>query len=189
MNSAKKPGSPIPSWVYRYGLILGIALVATAFWRSTPLMSGQLSAVHAGFEADCARCHAPVGGGSQDALCRKCHADIGTTSPAVLHQGIKQNCAACHQEHRSRAYPLSLSDPEGFDHGLTGFSLVRWHKDVACVACHRARETVLRCQTLLPGLSSGLEDIEFRSRQGYRHRPAPPSFGRGLFRLPSGEPI
>jgi hypothetical protein len=155
MSTPKEPGSPIPSWVYRYGLMLGIALTATAFWRSTPLMSGQLSAVHAGFESECQRCHASVGGGSQDDLCRKCHADIGTTSRAVIHKGMREHCAACHQEHRSREYPLRLSDPEGFKHDLTGFSLERWHKNVACNACHgsggRFYDVKRTCRDCHPG--------------------------------------
>jgi len=154
MSNPNQTGSPIPAWVYRYGLLLGIVLTATAFWRSTPLMPGQLSAVHAGFEAECERCHAPAGG-SQDAACRKCHADIGTTSRSVIHIASKENCSGCHPEHRSREYPLRLSDPQAFDHERTGFSLPRWHSKVSCNACHAEGKPFFEvkrfCQDCHPG--------------------------------------
>ena len=160
MSSTKKPGSPIPTWVYRYGLILGMALTATAFWRSTPLMTGELSAVHAGFESDCASCHAPAGG-SQDDLCRQCHDDIGKTSRAVIHKGIKEHCAGCHQEHRSREYPLRLSDPQAFDHDRTAFSLTRWHKNVDCIACHAARRPYFDVKPLCRDCHPGWKAANF----------------------------
>ena len=154
MRAPSQPGSSIPAWVYRYGLVLGMALTAAAFWRSTPLMTGQLSAVHAGFESECERCHAAAGG-SVDAACRKCHADIGTTSRAVIHTRIKESCSVCHQEHRSREYPLRLSDPQAFDHDRTAFSLTRWHKQVACNACHLPSRPFFEvkrfCQDCHPG--------------------------------------
>jgi hypothetical protein len=67
-------------------------------------MPGQLSAVHAGFEAECERCHAPAGD-SQDPACRKCHADIGTTSRSAIHIASKENCSVCHPKTRYEAPP------------------------------------------------------------------------------------
>ncbi len=154
MNAPRKPASPLPAWVYRYGLVLGIACASLAFTRATPLMTGELCTAHAGFEADCGKCH-PHGGQSQDALCLECHGDIRTSSPAVIHKRIKERCAACHVEHRSRAYPLALSDPQAFDHDLTGFALARWHKGVACSGCHQAGQAYYRvkkeCYDCHPG--------------------------------------
>ena len=160
MSNPKPSGSAIPAWVYRYGLLLGIALTATALWRSTPLMSGELSAVHAGFESDCKRCHESAGG-NPDVACRKCHTDIGTTSRAVIHKGIKENCAACHTEHRSREYPLRLSDPQAFDHERTGFSLIRWHKTVACGACHAERRPYFEVKSLCRDCHPGWKAANF----------------------------
>lgn len=154
MSAPRKPPSPLPDWVFRYGLVLGIVLAAVAFSRATPLMTGQLSAAHAGFEADCQKCH-PRGGQSQDALCLKCHAGIGTTSPSVIHKRVKEKCAVCHIEHRSRAYPLALSDPVAFDHNLTGFDLSRWHRGVACRACHRPGEPYYRVKKACRDCHSG----------------------------------
>jgi hypothetical protein len=160
MSNPRTSGSPIPAWVYRYGLVLGIALGTAAYWRSTPLMPGELSAVHAGFEAQCERCHPPAGG-SQDVLCRKCHAAIGTTSRAVIHKGIKGHCSVCHTEHRSRAYPLRLSDPQGFDHQQTGFLLTRWHKTVACSACHAAGRRYFEVKGLCRDCHPGWKGANF----------------------------
>jgi hypothetical protein len=124
------------NWIQFYGFGLGAVLAALAIWQSTPLMTGRLSAAHASFESRCELCHTPYRG-VQDASCRSCHPEIGGNSPSIIHRGVKGNCATCHHEHRSRAYPLRLGDIHTFNHELTGFSLRRHHRNLNCSACHR----------------------------------------------------
>jgi hypothetical protein len=139
-----------------YGLALGLLLVGFAAWRSTPLMTGPLSAVHADLEARCETCHTPFRG-VQDRSCRSCHPDIGDKSPSTVHRKVRGNCATCHHEHRSRSYPLRLADTAAFDHDLTGFSLKKHHRAVACSSCHKTGQpyyhVARQCQECHPDWS------------------------------------
>jgi hypothetical protein len=136
-NSKKSSARRSFSWIHFYGIGLGVLLAGLAIWRSTPLMTGELSAAHAAIETQCEACHTPFRG-VQDASCRSCHPEIGGDSPSIIHRRVKGNCTSCHFEHRSRAYPLRLADVDVFDHELSGFSLTKHHRGVGCLTCHKA---------------------------------------------------
>lgn len=137
---AMSPKSPQPQprfrWIGQYGWLLGLLLAGTAIYQSTPLMTGQLSNAHAQFEDTCDNCHKSYRVVS-DESCLKCHSQIRSAdSPSTIHRKVHRRCSACHQEHRSRQYPLRMADPLSFDHDQTGFSLKRYHPSVACSDCH-----------------------------------------------------
>ena len=152
----KPPARRRFSWIQLYGLGLGVLLAGLATWQATPLMTGPLSAAHAPLEDQCEACHTPFRG-VQDASCRSCHPGIGADSPSTIHRRVKGNCATCHHEHRSRAYPLRLADMEAFDHELSGFSLKKYHPQVGCSLCHKAGQPYYqapkRCQDCHPNWS------------------------------------
>jgi len=132
--------SPAPqkqfSWIGQYGWLLGLILAGYALYTSTPLMTGQLSNYHAGLEKSCGACHGSSGTVADEA-CLKCHSEIRTKdSSATIHLKVKQKCTVCHQEHRSRNYPVRLGDTLSFNHDKTGFSLKKYHPAVDCNACH-----------------------------------------------------
>ena len=139
------PATPRPaapglqfSWLGNYGWLLGVLLTACAFYHATPLMPGPLSSAHAGFEKSCGSCHGS-GRVVSDAACLRCHATIGTTgSPSRLHRKLNRSCTSCHQEHRSRNYPIRMSEPLSFNHEQTGLVLKKHHQAVSCGACHRS---------------------------------------------------
>lgn len=135
MAAADKSRGSRPGWLAHSGWIIGLALAGLSVWKATPLMTGQVSAAHAAIETQCSACHS-ARGSSQDEACRGCHPTIGATSPAAIHRTVREACAACHHEHRSREYPLRLDDPRSFPHDRTTFPLGRWHAGVDCLACH-----------------------------------------------------
>lgn len=126
-------------WVGQWGWLLGLLLAGVALYRSTPLMTGPLSDAHAAFEKACSTCHIADGAGAvADEACLKCHGLIRTIGDAgAIHRRATRGCPACHQEHRSRRYPIRLSDPLSFDHDQTGWPLKQHHRSVACTGCHR----------------------------------------------------
>ena len=137
MSPKAPPPQPRFSWIGQYGWFLGLFLAGVAIYQSTPLMTGQLSSSHAEFEKKCATCHISHGVASDEA-CLQCHDKIrAADSPSAIHRKVNRRCSACHQEHRSRQYPLRMADPLSFDHDQTGFPLKKFHSAVACSACHR----------------------------------------------------
>lgn len=81
-----------------------------ALWQRQ-VRPGNLSAVHASLDNDCAACHTPVKG-PVDVKCISCHANNDTLlqrQPTAFHVNIG-NCAQCHFEHQGATARLTTMD-------------------------------------------------------------------------------
>jgi hypothetical protein len=86
-------------------------------------------------EVACQKCHTPGADGLPRykglpfATCSSCHADP--------HKGeFKQDCTSCHTTSTWKKSGFQSQ----FDHSKTAFPLLGKHKDVNCVACHKAAD-------------------------------------------------
>ena len=92
------------------GLLCGLfaAHEAEAVNPETLLMPGKLTAAHAKFEEDCAKCHDRSDRSRQTGLCLDCHKE--TAADVRQHRGFhgritgidSTECRACHSEHLGR---------------------------------------------------------------------------------------
>ncbi|MCA9938108.1 MAG: cytochrome c3 family protein [Anaerolineales bacterium] len=136
-------------------LIVGLSLYVT-FTGGRAFNPGDLSAHnssgqtlegftnHAEFQDNCNQCHAPFKG-IDPTRCESCHASVGEQhrTGQGLHSRFDNvaRCAACHQEHKGRAFDLTAAAIHDFDHSLTPFSLDKHERDYAdapldCTTCH-----------------------------------------------------
>ncbi len=135
---------------------LGLALVFTGGRAFSPgLLSAQADRgtplggadSHVTIEAQCAQCHVPFRGISAD-KCTACHIVEGEelARGEGLHGKLinGSDCAACHSDHRGRDALISQTDPVGFDHQWTGYSLAVHlttydDRPFTCRDCHMGR--------------------------------------------------
>lgn len=99
---------------------------------------------HADFEQQCRYCHEPLRL-SMDDSCLQCHTEIADqlSGQEGIHGLIKNlpRCAVCHPDHRGRDYDMLQAASAGFEHSLTGFSLIKHQigydaAPLECAACH-----------------------------------------------------
>jgi hypothetical protein len=106
------------------------------------LAPGPVIQGHAKVEHDCKSCHARFDRAGQDALCISCHKEVGADVKEGhgLHgkRDSKQQCRACHSEHKGRNAQLVSFDTKTFDHQHTDFDLHDKHVGVTCAKCHVA---------------------------------------------------
>lgn len=101
-------------------LVVATAAALAALWESganevalwqRQVRPGNLSAVHASLDNNCAACHAPVKG-PVDVKCIGCHANNDTLlqrQPTAFHVNIG-HCAQCHIEHQGTYARLTRMD-------------------------------------------------------------------------------
>lgn len=129
--------------LYHPVVLVAAVFLAVVMLDTTWLMPGPVSRYHAKFAAQCARCHVPFSG-TPNETCLACKAKMKLVEDRGIHRYAKiKQCATCHVEHRTRAYPLASAwvDPVTFDHQWTGFDLGRYHRKLACKKCHRDPDT------------------------------------------------
>jgi predicted CXXCH cytochrome family protein len=112
--------------------------------KSYPDWNLQGFVSHADFEKECQFCHQPFESLQAD-LCMHCHTDIADqiNTKTGLHAALDNplQCAACHSDHRGRAFDMLLGALDRFDHTISGFNLI-WHQidfdssPMECAACH-----------------------------------------------------
>lgn len=130
-------------------VIIGIAVVLIMRLRfmdsmGSILSPGPLTANHAKYENDCAKCHHAFKKIKQNDLCLSCHKEVAEDlkTGQGLHGGnnsIKEKqCKSCHTDHKGLEVDITYLDKETFDHNLTDFVLVGAHTraSVNCEACH-----------------------------------------------------
>jgi len=125
-------------WFLNPLVILSAVLLALCVLEEKYFMPGPLSAGHAGLERNCRACH-PGFKGTPDGSCLACKEKMSLYLARGIHYyGPKKPCAACHDEHNGRKFPLAVAwiDPASFNHAWTGCGLDSTHKDVACQDCH-----------------------------------------------------
>lgn len=108
------------------------------------IMPGPLSASHAKYEADCAKCHHAFKKSSQNDLCLSCHKEVA--EDLKNHEGLhgrnslinEKQCKSCHADHKGRGADIVHLGKETFDHNLTDFTLRGSHGRVSitCESCH-----------------------------------------------------
>jgi hypothetical protein len=108
------------------------------------VMPGPLTAAHAKYENECAKCHHAFKKGSQNDLCVSCHKEV--EEDLKNHQGLHggsgllkdKQCQTCHTDHKGREFNITPLDKETFNHAQTDFALVGAHAraSVTCEACH-----------------------------------------------------
>jgi len=122
----------------KFYLLLALAFVGWAIADPAWFMPSPVSIYHAPIEAQCGRCHRPFRGAPNQS-CLKCKVKMKLVTDRGIHRyAPEKKCAACHVEHRTRAYPLASAwvVPGNFNHQWTGYKLDRFHKKLACVKCH-----------------------------------------------------
>ncbi len=91
--------------------------------RGTPLGGAES---HETIEPECTKCHVPFRGITAE-KCTACHVNEGEelAGGEGLHGKLLNghDCAACHSDHRGRDALISQTDPVGFEHQWTGYSL------------------------------------------------------------------
>ncbi len=104
---------------------------------------------HAGLGSDCGACHpAPWDARTMADACLACHTGVRAEvragkglHGALSRAGGSPACDGCHPDHRGPDAALTVLDPDGFRHDVTGFSL-RSHEKTAsgdrfvCADCH-----------------------------------------------------
>jgi hypothetical protein len=122
-------------WVF-----LGISGPQICFAQFSP---GELSHGHeqlSGME-NCTQCH-EVARTISNKKCLSCHKDVKAAVDARrgLHSSVTaQQCSACHKEHKGRDARITLIDPKGFDHNVTGFVRTGKHASTDCANCHNRK--------------------------------------------------
>lgn len=119
-------------------VILAVALLVLCVVAETHFMPGPLSENHADIEGNCGACH-PGFKGTPDASCLACKGKMKFDPNSGIHRyGPKRRCAACHNEHNGRNFPLATAwiNPADFNHDWTGCGLDDVHRGVACQDCH-----------------------------------------------------
>ncbi len=127
-------------------LVAGVLVVteAGAIDIEKLVMPGEVSAVHAKYEAECSACHVAFERQRQNALCIDCHQTVGADQlrPGGFHglhpEAGTADCASCHTEHAGREAPIVIFDESTFDHAYTDFALEDKHATAKCGDCHRA---------------------------------------------------
>jgi len=125
-------------WLKHPVTLAALGLLVLGIWDETWFMPAQVSRSHAAIERQCALCH-PGFSGTPNSTCIACKTRMNYVEDRGIHlYAHEKRCAACHVEHRTRAYPLARSwvDEERFDHEWTGFDLERFHKKLKCAGCH-----------------------------------------------------
>lgn len=119
-------------------LLAGIRSVAQ-------ISPGELSKAHAHLDgiSNCTKCHV-LGEKETTAKCLECHKEIKNLidNKKGYHASTDvkgQKCASCHGEHFGKDFEVVRFDTTGFDHKLTGFTLVERHTEISCSACHNTR--------------------------------------------------
>ena len=106
-------------------------------------------ATHAQLGGQCGACHAaPWSSQTMADRCLACHTDVNSQirSTSGLHGKLvgklsNPTCRGCHTDHGGAKGPLTVMNPKGFPHDLTGYSL-RSHRRttrgarVTCQQCH-----------------------------------------------------
>ena len=140
-----------------FGLLAGVlaARRADAVNPETLLMPGKLTAAHAKYEEDCAKCHDRSDRSRQTRLCLDCHEDISgdLKQRRGFHGHLPDigaaECRACHTEHLGRAADIVHLSRERFNHDTSDYPLHGAHADVPCDGCHlqgkRYREASTEC--------------------------------------------
>lgn len=134
------------------GMAFSPGLLSAEAGRGTPLEGADS---HVTIEPHCARCHVPFHGISEE-KCTTCHTtegdelDRGEGLHGKLING--HDCAACHSDHRGRDALISQTDPLGFEHQWTGYSLSvhqTTYNDLPfnCRECHLGRRFTFEQQT------------------------------------------
>jgi hypothetical protein len=127
-------------WALTALLLVGVG-AASAQSIESVLAPGVVSQAHAKTEHDCKACHMRFDRTAQDGLCLACHKDVG--EDMRLRMGLhgkrepKQQCRACHTEHKGRDAALAAFDARSFDHRITDFALLDKHTALECNQCHR----------------------------------------------------
>lgn len=111
---------------------------------------------------DHAKSSFPLAGGHKAVPCADCHHSASAAEPIQYH-GLRQECAACHENPHSDAASPALKgnwscdqchtarnwrETAPFDHGRTAFPLLGRHRGAPCVGCHKpatanARRTIV----------------------------------------------
>ena len=115
---------------------------ADAVNPETLLMPGKLTAAHAKFEEECAKCHDRSDRSRQTGLCLDCHKE--TATDVRQHRGFhgrltgidSTECRACHSEHLGRNGDIVKFSREQFNHDQTDYPLKGAHVSVPCASCH-----------------------------------------------------
>jgi predicted CXXCH cytochrome family protein len=156
-------------------LIGGIATIVIFqnFGRETFFSAGKISAPHAGFAQECAKCHERAGSSGKvmtvlsdrfhrgiafegiDRKCETCHKQHTLHEPNVVKN---RSCSACHQEHQ----------------GLAALKLVT---SFQCTSCHAAR---------LSMEASANKGMQMQWENYHRHPHPPPQVVFELPRPPRG---
>ena len=124
--------------LYHPLFIVALGLPALVVLDTTWLMPGPLSRFHAKLEHRCTHCHVPFTSPPNE-KCLACKSTMKLVQDHGIHRYARlKRCAACHVEHRTRAYPLASAwvNPITFDHRWTGFDLGCFHRKLACTKCH-----------------------------------------------------
>jgi hypothetical protein len=129
--------------LWRLLACLGLLLAAGALQAQSiesVLAPGPVIQGHVKVENDCKACHSRFDRAGQDALCIACHKEVGVDvrDGTGLHgkRDTKQQCRACHSEHRGRGAKLASFDTKTFDHKHTDFELRDKHLPLECAKCH-----------------------------------------------------
>src|SRR5262245_23903298 len=113
---------------------------------------GPLTAGHQASDrtTGCRDCHVNNTKEISNALCLDCHQHQNLAARIARGQGFHASavvkgkpCAACHLDHRGRAYDPTgwvsvKGGRDGFDHDLTGWPLQGAHTSAPCDRCHHA---------------------------------------------------
>jgi hypothetical protein len=126
--------------LFGWCLILSGALQAQTI--ESVLSPGPVIQGHVKVENECKECHSRFDRSNQDTLCVVCHKEVGADVRANtgLHgkRDNKQQCRACHGEHKGRNAKLASFDTKTFDHRRTDFELHDKHTTLECAKCHVA---------------------------------------------------
>lgn len=171
--------------------VFGIGLVGFTIAVGPVLFSpGQLSAQsrtaslggvrsHAQLKR-CGACHtAPWSRDTMADRCLACHQEVRRQieSGQGLHgkylKASAVTCRGCHTDHRGRTASLTVADPTGFPHALTGYSLAD-HQTTAgrgfvCTDCHPSgfatfdRRVCAQCHTRLDARFMSSHEAQFGS--------------------------
>jgi hypothetical protein len=134
------------------------ACAAQAQSLESVLAPGDLIQGHAKVEHECNSCHSRFDRAAQDRLCISCHKEVG--ADLRQHAGWhgrhepRQQCRACHTDHKGRNAQVASFDLKTFDHRTTDFELRDKHSAVECAKCHQkgkrwreAASTCVSCHT------------------------------------------
>lgn len=129
--------APFVRWLLALALSCAglVGTVAAASAQETS--PGPLAQSHAKVEEQCARCHTP-GKGATDDQCVACHKTARTSKfHGQMAKEANKTCASCHRDHRGRTFAMvRWTPPTPFPHEKTGFELRGAHPILACKACH-----------------------------------------------------